>query len=212
VYTHRFGNADGAPFAELGAMRIRMDHTRTQHYIEKLGLRDELDEFQTLFSDDDNLLRLEDGRHVSVREALDVLVHKLDARLGRHGYRRDTLLFGVWLNACLNAIAPREFRDWPEVNAELLDLVDRINLEPYLRGTTGSKVDLHSVVADHPHIRSVFRGHERLLDDVLDETSYALCRMRGGMDTFTTRLAERISTPISLGHEADYRPGHGGLL
>nr|AHE14843.1 StaO-like indole-3-pyruvic acid imine synthase [uncultured bacterium] len=202
VHTHRFGAAHEAPFAELGAMRIRMDHELTQHYIGELGLTGELRDFRTLFSDEGNLLHTHDGGYVRVREAPGVLVDHLIARLGANGYHRNTLLFGAWLSACLDAVAPREFRDCPDVSTELLDLVDRIDLHPYLRGTAESKVDLHAVVADHPHIRSVFfRGRERLLDDVLDETSYALCRVRGGMDVITRRLAERINGPIALGHE-----------
>ena len=202
VYTHRFGDGPGSPYAELGAMRFPMTHTHMQHYMAELGLLGEIRQFRTLFSDDDNLLFLAGGRHIRVREAPDVLVARLDAQLGEHGYRHNTLLFGAWLNTCLNAIAPREFADWPRVSTGLLGLVDRIDLEPYLCGTTRSRFDLRSVVAHHPHIRSVaFRGHERLLDDVLDETSHALCRMRGGMDAFTNRLAQKINAPMRLGHE-----------
>ncbi|MEV0391395.1 FAD-dependent oxidoreductase [Nonomuraea sp. NPDC050643] len=201
VYTHRFGAAPDAPFADLGAMRLRTDHTRTLHYLTELGLLGDIREFRTLFADDDNVLSIEDDRHIKVSQAPTVLTARLAERLGDHSYRPATLLFGAWLNACLRAIAPRDFHDWPEVSTGLLDLVDRIDLEPYLRGD-GSKVDLHAVVADHPQIRSgVFRGHERLLDDVLDETSPALYRLRGGMATFTNALAARIRGRVSLGHE-----------
>jgi tryptophan oxidase StaO len=199
VYTHHFGDGEHTPFAELGAMRVRTDHTRTLHYIARLGLLDELREFRTLFSDDNNLLHTEGGGHVRVREAPDVLVSRLDAMLGSHSYRYGTLLFGAWLTACVQAVAPREFRDWPGVSTELLDLVDRIDIEPYFRGST---VDLHNVIADHPHIQPmIVRGQERLIDDVLGETSCALVRLRGGMDALTAQLAARIRGPIALGHE-----------
>ncbi|HYQ68140.1 NAD(P)/FAD-dependent oxidoreductase [Actinophytocola sp.] len=199
VYTHRFGAGKRAPFAELGAMRVRTDHTRTLHYIAKLGLLSEIREFRTLFSDDNNLLHTGNGGHVRVREAPDVLVSRLDAMLGSHRYRHGTLLFGAWLSACVNAIAPREFRDWPGMSTELLDLVDRIDMEPYSYGST---VDLHAVIADHPHLQPMIsHGHDRLLDDVLGETTAALVRLRGGMDALTAALAARVRGPIALGHE-----------
>jgi monoamine oxidase len=202
VHTHRFGNGKGAPFAELGAMRIPVGHTRTLQYIAKLGLLDQVREFRTLLSDDDDLLRVKDGSHIPVREAPKALVSRLNSRLGEHGYRYNSLLFGSWLSACVNAVAPRQFRDHPDVNTDLLDLVDRIDLEPYLCGDSRSKVDLQSVFADHPHLRTVISGrHQRFLDDVLAETSYAIFRLRDGMDALTTGLAAKIRGPISLGHE-----------
>lgn len=201
VCTHRFGNGPDVPFAELGAMRIRADHELTMHYLTELGLRHDLDEFRTLFADDHNLVSVKDGEHLRVHEVATVLVSELADRLGDHRYRRDTLLFGAWLQACLSAVVPGQFHDLPAVSTELLDLVDRMDLAPYLRGD-GSRMDLHAVVAAHPHIRSTaFRGRERLLDDVLDETSYELFRVRGGMDRLIGRLAARIAAPIRLGHE-----------
>jgi tryptophan oxidase StaO len=200
VHTHRFGSAPGAPFADLGAMRLRTDHTRTLHYVVELGLHNDIREFRTLFADDGNLLSIQDG-HIRVREAPDVLTGRLAARLGDHSYRPATLLFGAWLHACLEAIAPRDFNDWPEVSTELLDLVERIDLEPYLHAAR-SKPDLYAVVKDHPQIRSgPFRGRERLLDDVLDETSPALYRLRGGMETLTNALAARLRGRIWLNQE-----------
>jgi tryptophan oxidase StaO len=203
IRTHRFSAANGAPFVELGAMRIPMGHTLTLHYIAKLGLLDHIREFRTLFSDDGDFLAVGDG-HLRVHEAPEVLVTQLDSRLGDHGYKYNTLLFGSWLNACMQAIAPQEFRERlsVDVNAELLGLVDRIDLEAYLRGDSRTKIDLHSVFADHPQIRSAIAGEfDRFLDDVLDETSYAIFRMRDGMDAITTELASKIRGPIFCGHE-----------
>ncbi|WP_322769342.1 NAD(P)/FAD-dependent oxidoreductase [Frankia sp. Cr1] len=202
VHTYRFGSAKGAQFAELGAMRIPISHTRALHYIAKLGLLNQVREFRTILSDDDDLLRVKDGGYVRVRDAPKALVSALDPGLTEHGYRYNTLLFGSWLNACLNAVAPEQFRDHPNVNVELLDLVDRIDLEPYLCGDSGSKVDLHSVFADHPYLRSVCSGrHERFLDDVLMETSNAIFRLRHGTDALTDGLAAKIRGPLLLGHE-----------
>lgn len=201
VCTHRFGDGPDSPFVELGAMRLRVDHELTMRYITELGLLDDLREFQTLFSDDDNLMNIQDRGYLRVREVPTMLVAKLADQLADRHYHPRTLLFGAWLQAYLSAVVPNEFDDAPGVTASLLDLVDRIDLAPYLHRDE-SRVDLHRVVADHPHLRTLaFRGRERLLDDVLDETSQGLLRLRGGMDRLIGRLAEQITGPIRLGHE-----------
>ncbi|MFD9698070.1 flavin monoamine oxidase family protein [Lentzea sp. NPDC059081] len=201
VHTHRFGAGPGAPAVELGAMRIKSDHTRTRHYIAQLGLAGDLAEFDTLLSDQNNLLHVEDTGHVRVRDAPEVLSGRLAGRLGRHRYRPATLVFGTWLETCLTAIAPREFGGRPEVGRELLDVVDGIDLTPYLHAG-GARIDLHAVFADHPRLRTgAFLGRERMLADVLDETSFALHRLRSGMDGLTNRLADEVRGPIALNHE-----------
>lgn len=201
VYTHRFGRAKGSPFAELGAMRISVGHTRTLGYIAQLGLLDQLCEFRTTLSDDGNLLRSEDGSHVRVHEAQKELVGHLTFRLGTQKYRYNTLLFGSWLNVCLSAVAPQRFQDYPGTNTELLDLVDRIDLDSYLYGDNRSKVDLLSLFSDHPHLRArIASKHDRFLYDALVETNFAF-RLRDGMDTLTTALARKIRGTILLGHE-----------
>jgi tryptophan oxidase StaO len=201
IYTHRFGNTKSSPFAELGAMRIPVGHARTLRYIARLGLLDQLRRFRTALSDDDNLLHIGGGSHVRVDEARKELVERLESRLGTQDYRYNTLLFGSWLDACLSAVAPLGFQDYLGVNAELLDLVDRIDLESYLHGDDRSRVDLFSVFSDHPYLRSRLSSkHDRFLDDVLAETSYVFC-LRDGMDALTTALAAKIRGPILLGHE-----------
>lgn len=204
IHTHRFHRGGQAgPFAELGAMRIPAGHRLTMHYIAELGLQDRVREFRTLFSDDAAYLPSSSG-YLRVRDAHRTLVDEFAAGLPDRRYRPGTLLFGAWLDASIRAIAPRQFyaalRD--EIGVELLNLVDRIDLAPYLRGGAGNRIDLHALFADHPRVRSSCPPRlERFLDDVLDETGSTIVRLQDGMDILPRRLAARIRGRISTGQE-----------
>lgn len=204
IHTHRFAGAgEAGPFAELGAMRIPAGHRLTMHYIAELGLQNQVREFRTLFSDDAAYLPSSAG-YLRVREAHDTLVDNFAAGLPSAHYRPDTLLFGAWLDASIRAIAPRQFYDGlhNDIGVELLDLVDHIDLAPYRCGTAHNRIDLHAFFADHPRIRSSCPLRlERFLDDVLDETSSSIVRLRDGMDALPRRLAARIRGRIALGQE-----------
>jgi len=204
IDTHRFA-VDGrpGPFAELGAMRIPAGHRLTRHYIAELGLQDQVHRFQTLFSDDHAYLP-SSGGYVRVGDAHETLVKEFVAGLPNRQYRENTLLFGAWLDATIRAVAPRQFYDGMhnEIGAELLDLIDGIDLTPYRCGSSGNRIDLHAFYADHPLIRSLCPPHlERFLDDVLDETGSNIIRLRSGMDMLPRRLAAQIRGPISTGRE-----------
>ena len=129
-----------------------------------------------------------------------------DPRLGLpdKSYSDDTFLFGAWLMAMGNAIAPAEFRKslHDDFSLELLDLVDRVDLNPFIRGNTRDHIDLHAFFAAHPEIRSSRHGRlNRFIDDILSETSPELVRLEGGMDQLVRRLAERIRGPIMCSQE-----------
>ncbi|MGW0706376.1 flavin monoamine oxidase family protein [Streptomyces sp. NPDC002643] len=204
IHTHRFSDAGRpGPFAELGAMRIPAGHRLTMHYIAELGLQNQVREFRTLFSDDAAYLPSSAG-YLRVREAHDTLVDEFATGLPSAHYREDTLLFGAWLDASIRAIAPRQFYDGPhnDIGVELLNLVDDIDLTPYRCGTARNRIDLHALFADHPRVRASCPPRlERFLDDVLDETSSSIVRLRDGMDELPRRLASRIRGKISLGQE-----------
>ncbi|MCH0566880.1 MULTISPECIES: NAD(P)/FAD-dependent oxidoreductase [unclassified Streptomyces] len=204
IRTHRFlPQEQGSPLAELGAMRIPVTHQRTLNYIAKLGLLDRVREFRTLYSDDGAYIAVAGG-HTRVRDVPDHLVREFGRRLGEHTYTERTLLFGAWLKASMDAIAPREFRAGLDdvLSTALLDAVERIDLGPYLCGTKRNRFELHSVFADHPHLRDACGASaHRFLDDVLNETSGTLVRLQGGMDTLARALAARIQGPVRLGHE-----------
>ncbi|MEU3648812.1 NAD(P)/FAD-dependent oxidoreductase [Lentzea sp. NPDC034063] len=202
IATHRFAVGGGAgPFAELGAMRIPAGHRLTRHYIAELGLQQQVLPFRTLFSDDAAYLPGPTG-HVRVRDAGESLVREFAAGLEGLGYKENTLLFGAWLDATIKAVAPRRFYEGMhnEIGRELLDLIDGLDLSPFLRGSNGNRIDLSAFYAANPLIRQLCPSHlERFLDDVLDETGPGIVRLRDGMDQLPRGLAARIKGPISTG-------------
>ncbi|WP_432249120.1 flavin monoamine oxidase family protein [Streptomyces sanyensis] len=203
IRTHRFGPGGAGPFAELGAMRIPAGHRLTMHYIAELGLQNRVHEFRTLFSDDAAYLPSSSG-YLRVRDAHKTLVEEFSAGLPERRYRENTLLFGAWLDASIRAIAPRRFYEalHDEIDVQLLNLVDHIDLSAYRSGTAANRFDLHAFFADHPQVRSFCPPRlERFLDDVLDETSSTIVRLRGGMDALPRRLAARVRGPVLTGRE-----------
>lgn len=203
IHTHRFRSGPAAPLVELGAMRIPTKHRHTMHYIAKLGLTDKVRDFRTLFSQDGNCLTTSAG-YMHVRDAARVLVEDFRLRLSDKRYSDETVLFGAWLMAFGNAIAPADFRESlrDEFSLELLDLVDRIDLTPFLCGGARDQVDLHAFFAAHPEVRSCRNGRLiRFIDDILSETSPELVRLEGGMDQLVRRLAERIRGHVMCGQE-----------
>nr|AKQ20700.1 RebO-like L-amino acid oxidase [uncultured bacterium] len=201
VYTHRFGAGPSAPLVELGAMRIPAQHRHTLAYVEKLGLSHKLREFKTLFSDDSAYHHTRTG-FVRVREAAKALVADYREFLGE-GLREETVLFGAWITAIGDAIAPGSFMESLRPDfAALLEAVDRIDLTPFLVGEGRDQVDLHAFFAAHPEVRQSGTGRiNHFIGDILDETSPGLMRLEGGMDQIVDALASRISGPIRLHHE-----------
>lgn len=203
IHTHRFGSGPAAPLIELGAMRIPTTHRNTMRYIAKLGLTDKVRDFSTLFADGGNYYTTSAG-HLRVREAARVMVEDLRRDLPDKSYSDDTFLFGAWLMAIGNAIAPAEFRQSlrDEFSVELLDLVDQVDLTPFIRGSARDYIDLHAFFAAHPEARSSRHGRlNRFIDDILSETSPELVRLEGGMDQLVHRLTKRIRGPIMRGQE-----------
>jgi monoamine oxidase len=184
-------------------MRIPKKHRNTMHYIAELGLTGKVRDFGTLFSEGGNYYTTTAG-HLRVREAAKVIMEDFRLSLPDKCYSDDALLFGAWLMAIGNAIAPADFRKslHDEFRLDLLDLVDRVDLTPFIRGSAGEHIDLHAFFAAHPEVRSSRHGRlNRFIDDVLDETSPELVRLEGGMDQLVRRLTERIQGPIACGQE-----------
>jgi monoamine oxidase len=203
IHTHRFRSGPTGPLVELGAMRIPTKHRNVMRYIAKLGLSDKVRNFSTLFSEGGNYYATSMGQ-LRVREAAKVLMEDFRLGLPDGRYRDDTLLFGAWLVAIGDAIAPADFRKSlrDEFSLDLLDLVDRVDLAPFIRGSDGDHIDLHAFFAAHPEIRTSRHGRlNRFIDDILSETSPELARLEGGMDQLVRRLVERIQGPITCGQE-----------
>ncbi|WED92147.1 NAD(P)/FAD-dependent oxidoreductase [Mycobacteroides chelonae] len=201
LHTHSFSLGRKGPIAELGAMRIPARHCRTMKLIDQLGLSDRVRQFRTLFSDDSNYLATPDG-HARVRDASPALVAKFlaDSAL-RERYPDDAVLCASWLAASVNAIAPDRFRRGlgADLNVELLDLLRRIDLAPFIVTRSGiERVDLNRFFANHPNFACGTRLR-LFFADVVTETSSALFRLEGGIDQIAVRLSARLRGPIHRG-------------
>ncbi|MGH8903459.1 MAG: flavin monoamine oxidase family protein, partial [Egibacteraceae bacterium] len=141
---------------------------------------------------------------VRVGDAARLLVEEFSLDVAGKYYNDHTILFGAWLMAIGNAIAPADFRQslHNRFIQELLDLVVSIDLTPFLCGSAKDQIDLHAFFAAYPNIRWGCSGRlNRFIDDVLSETSPELVRLEGGMDQLIRRLTERIRGPIMCGQE-----------
>ncbi|KNB53633.1 flavin monoamine oxidase family protein [Streptomyces caatingaensis] len=118
------------------------------------------------------------------------------------GEHDPVVVFGAWLTAIVDAIAPPDLREAlrADLRHQLLDLVARIDPAPHLRGAARDRIDLHSLFSAHPGIRSGCSGRlNSFLDDILTETSPALLRLDGGMDQLPGRIAARLRGRILCG-------------
>ena len=200
--THGFAGRARGPLVELGAMRIPASHHRTMQWIDLLGLSDRVRQFRTLFSDDASFLETPAG-HLRVRDASPVLVEEFRRGLpdGRT-YREESLLCAAWLAASVNAVAPGTFRRslHADLNVELLELLDGIDVRPFLVGGVHERVDLNRFFANNPGFAARSRL-QHFFDDITTETSSALFRLEGGMDQIALRLAERLRGRIHRGRK-----------
>ena len=203
IHTHRFGAGDVARCVELGAMRIPTKHRRAMGYLAELGLADKVREFRTLFSEENAYYTTSSGC-VRVQDAIMTLVEKFRPALRHRHYSEETILFCARLTAIGDAIVPANFRVslLDRSNLELLDLVERIDLAPFLGGSSKDQVDLHAFFAAHPELLLSCGGHlNRFIDDILTETSPDLVQLDGGMDQLAWRFIERIQGPVRCGQE-----------
>nr|QXL90847.1 FAD-dependent oxidoreductase [Streptomyces sp.] len=202
VHTHRFGAEDDAAYAELGAMRIPDGHAFTMRYVEKLGLASALRPFSTILSDENNYLPTGRG-FVRVREAAGPVMEDLRRDLPVDRHRSATVVFGAWLAATVRVLGPGELRDGLVGDlAGLLELADRVDLVPHLRGPAADRVDLGGVFREHPGLRAACgRRLDGFLDDILLETGPGLRYLSGGMAQLTDRLAATLRGPVLLRQE-----------
>lgn len=201
VHTHRFGASEGAPFVELGAMRIPTAHHRTMRYVEHLGLADQIRPFTTLLSEENAFLATSTG-HVRLRDAPRALIADVRASLPGADYREETVVFGAWLAAVVDAVAPPALREGlrADLARNLLDLVEDVDVSPHLLGSAKDRIDVHGLFAAHPGIRAGCGTRlNSFLDDILTETSPELVRLACGMDQLVQRLAARVRGPIWFG-------------
>ncbi|MDT0446283.1 flavin monoamine oxidase family protein [Streptomyces johnsoniae] len=197
VFTHRFAGQDG-PFAELGAMRIPVDHHLTLRYVDTLGLRGRLRPFRNVLSDPDNLLRV-GGELVRVRNAAKPLIRYTEELAGGRSHRPEALLLVGWLHATVRALAPRELRELVRRDTgKLLAAAGRLDLTPYLKD---DRPDLGAALRRHPELwRACSSRLQSFLDDLIRESGTGMCHLAGGMDQLTEGLAARLRRPVLTGH------------
>jgi monoamine oxidase len=198
IYSRRFGDAPGAPIAELGAMRIPRDHAWTMHYVRELGLATSLHPFHNILGDEHNLVRV-GPRFVRVRDAAAALAPVVTRAAGP--FRRpETMLFGASLLTGIDTLGPRELRVL--VRADLrrvLSVVDEIDLTPFVRG---HGVDLRMAMAAHRRLRETCSTRlQSFIDDLGTEFNGDLVWLDGGMSRITTTLAAAIDGPLHRRHE-----------
>lgn len=204
IHTHRFGPDPSAPYVELGAMRIPAHHHNTLAYVDELGLSDRLSGFRTLFSEEGTYHTTSAG-FIRVKDAARTLVAEFRQTYDPAGtrYSREVLLFGAWLTAIGDAIAPANFRrPRDEIGRDLIALAQGVELAPFLRGEESDRFDLHAFFDAHPEIRQTGNGRlDRFLDDILTETSPDLVRLEGGLEQLPRGLAGRLQGPVRCDHE-----------
>lgn len=186
IWSYRFG--DSNHFVELGAMRIPAGHRCVRHYVEELGLGEDVVPFRSLFHNPACAMRgLPRRAPELVREPVAQRARALAARL----------------DAIVRATAPSDIyglfraRVGPGLGAKLGAAFAR------RRGWAGS-AELHpraliDLLIDEesgldPSVRLFLR-------DIAIEIADDLWCLRGGLQQLPNRLAERLPRPPLLEHE-----------
>ncbi|MEH2320950.1 flavin monoamine oxidase family protein [Nostoc sp.] len=202
VWTHRFGNEPGAPYAELGAMRIPAEHQHTLHYIHEIGLSDKLCKFVTVFEEQNAFMNIQ-GKIFRMKDAPRILQERYQGIFTDTRYSEKTRLFAAWLKTIIDTISPGNLRESLEqdLHSHLMDELERLDLEPYF-SEDGENIDLHSFIKDHPGFRArCSKAVDMFLSDILVETSHDLLQLNGGMDQLIQRLVESIKAPIKCNQQ-----------
>jgi monoamine oxidase len=199
VFTHQFNHSDGL-LAELGAMRIPVDHHLVMKYVNELGIRHKLRPFLSILSDPNNYMRV-GGDLVRVRNALTVLTRNTEKYFRGVPYRLETLLFVGWLHAMVCALAPRELRELVRADIpRMLPLAARLDLAPFV---SHGRVDLGGAFRAYPELRTTCSSRlESFLDDIIRESGADMVYLAGGMAQLTDGIAGRLrGSTIRTGQE-----------
>ena len=203
VWTHRFGSNPGAPYGELGAMRIPRDHKHVLHYIHAMGLGNRLCKFVTMFEEHNALLSIH-GKVFRIRDVADQALQTcyrgpfLDTR-----YSEKTRLFAAWLKTIVDVIGSGELRECLEqdLSSHLMDKLEMLDLQPFF-SAQGKAIDIHAFIKAHPDFREkCSKALDLFLGDILVETSHDLLQLQGGMDQLTDSLAKAVNGSIRCNQE-----------
>jgi monoamine oxidase len=200
VMTHRFSSEPGAPYAELGAMRIPSEHKLVLHYINELGLSNKLRKFVTVFEEDHALMNVQ-GSVFRLKDAQ--LLERYQGIFQNPRYSRKTRLFAAWIKTIVDAIAPGALRDSLERDLEshLMDELERLDLDVYF-SEDGQTIDFHRFLKENAGFRArCSQALDVFFGDILTETSHDLLQLEGGMDQIIHRLAAAIKGPIRCNRE-----------
>jgi monoamine oxidase len=202
IWTHRFGDEPGAPYGELGAMRIPSEHKHTLHYVHEMGLGDKLCKFTTVFEEHNALMNIQ-GKVFRMKDAPKILQQRYQGIFTDTRYSEKTRLFAAWLKTIVDTIAPGNLRESLEhdLNSHLMDELERLDLEPFF-SDDGETIDFHTFIKANPSFRArCSKALDMFLGDILVETSHDLLQIEGGMDQLIHRLAAAVKGPIKCNQE-----------
>ncbi|MGB3640618.1 MAG: NAD(P)/FAD-dependent oxidoreductase [Rivularia sp. (in: cyanobacteria)] len=198
IWTHRFGDEDDAPYAELGAMRIPSDHQHTLHYVKEMGLADRLCKFVTVFEEQNAFINVE-GKIFKMKDAPKIFQQRPTGIFTDERYSEQTRLFAAWLKTIVDTISPGNLRESldNDLKSHLMDELERLDLEPYFL-ENGEKIDLQAFVKDNPSFRArCSKALDMFLGDIVVETSSDLLQIKGGTQLLIDRLVKSISSEIN---------------
>lgn len=202
IWTHRFGEEPGAPYSELGAMRIPSDHQLVLHYVNELGLADKLRKFVTVFEENNALMNVQ-GAVFRLKDAPRLLLERYQGIFQNPRYSVKTRLFAAWLKTIIDAIAPGALRESFDRDLELclMNELERLDLDFYF-SEDGQTIDLHTFLKENVGFRArCSKALDVFFSDILTETSHDLLQLEGGMDQIIDRLAASIQAPIRCNQE-----------
>lgn len=200
VWTHRFSSEPGAPYGELGAMRIPSEHQLVLHYVDELGLSDKLRKFVTVFEESNALMNVQ-GNVFRLKDAQ--LLERYQGVFQNTRYSQKTRLFAAWIKTIVDAIAPGALRESLEHDLEshLMDELERLDLDPYF-SEDGQTIDLHTFLKENEGFRArCSQALDVFFSDILTETSHDLLQLEGGMEQIIDRLVASIKAPIRCNQE-----------
>lgn len=214
VWTHRFGQEPGAPYAELGAMRIPSEHQHVLHYVHELGLEDKLRKFVTVFEENNALINIE-GNVFRMKDAPRLLQARYQGIFQDSRYSEKTRLFAAWLKTIVDTISPGKLRESldRDLQSHLMDELERIDLDIYF-SENGQTIDLPAFLKANLGFRArCSTALDMFFSDILTETSHDLLQIEGGMDQIIDRLVAAIHAPIHCDREvASLRVQNNGVI
>lgn len=202
IWTHRFEKEFDAPYGELGAMRIPIEHKHTLHYICEMGLENKLCKFTTVFEEENALMNVQ-GKIFRIKDASKIFEQCNQDIFSKSKYSENTRIFAAWLKTIIDAIAPMDLRASFEqdLKSHLMDALERLELEPFFNDDDNI-VDLQGFIKANPRfLECCSKGLNMFLDDILVETSRDLLQLKGGMDQLIHSLVKKIKAPIKYNRE-----------